>query len=164
MYANKHLVVAALVGPLLAWLAWYGVGEFFGEKPQVARRGQSYPLLEKSNCRYHSRVCHLENGDFKLVLTLGKSPEGPTLQLRAAHSLEGVMIAIDGPGANSPPRGMTALDEEGMYWQLALNSWPEVEERIHLAAHAQGTTYYVDAATLFIGAPPMVEKNLILKY
>ena len=69
MFKNKHVIIALIVTPILAALAWIGVGQLMGEKPHAARPGQSYPLVEKSNCRYESGACDLENEDFLLRLT-----------------------------------------------------------------------------------------------
>ena len=66
MFTNKHVIVALIVAPVLSVLAWYAVGSFTGEQPTPAEPGQSYPLVEKSNCRYPSGECELENEDFSV--------------------------------------------------------------------------------------------------
>ena len=56
----------ALAAPVLGVVAYFGVGAMFGEKPMPAVAGQSYQLIEKSNCRYSSGQCGLKNVDFEL--------------------------------------------------------------------------------------------------
>jgi hypothetical protein len=54
VWSNKHVVIAALMAPVLALIANFRIGAMLGEDPQPAEAGQSYPLLEKPNCRYAS--------------------------------------------------------------------------------------------------------------
>ena len=66
MFKNKHVVIAMLVAPVLAIMAWFAVDYFVGERPHAATPGSAYTLVAKSNCRYASGQCDLENADFKL--------------------------------------------------------------------------------------------------
>ncbi len=102
MFTNKHVIIAMIVAPILAVLAWFAVGEFTGEQPKRAEPGQTYPLVEKSNCRYQSGACDLENGDFKLRLSLQDGVTGPEFLLTASHPLEGVVLAVDAGGRPTP--------------------------------------------------------------
>ena len=77
MFTNKHIIVALLVTPVLAVLAWFAVGAFVGEKPQQAAPGQSYPLVERSNCRYDSGQCDLHNEDLQLSITFEQPSPAP---------------------------------------------------------------------------------------
>ena len=66
---NRHVLVASLVAPLLALLAWFAIDFFTSETPHAAVEGQSYALVEKPNCRYDSGLCGLKNNDFELELS-----------------------------------------------------------------------------------------------
>jgi len=68
MFTNKHVIIAMLVAPVLAIMAWFAVDYFIGERPHAAKEGAAYTLIAKSNCRYDSGQCDLENSDFKLNL------------------------------------------------------------------------------------------------
>jgi hypothetical protein len=46
MWKNKHVVIAMIVAPILAVLAWFAVGALVGEKAQVAKPGGAYPDSE----------------------------------------------------------------------------------------------------------------------
>ena len=147
IFTNKHVIIAMIVAPILAILAWFAVGQIAGEKPRAAQQGKSYPLVEKSNCRYESGVCDLENQDFKLSLKLGGDLE---LVVQSAHALTGIMISVGSPEQNLPPVAMKALDGEGMSWRYQLAQVPQPGDRIRLVAATQKNSYFGESATLFI--------------
>jgi hypothetical protein len=150
MFKNKHVVIAMIVAPILSILAWVAVGQFTGEQPQAAKPGHSYPLVEKSNCRYASGACDLENADFKLRLTLQEGVAGPEFLLSASHTLEGALLAV-GEGENAPaPSVMRASDGQGLEWRIAVSEIPRAGQRIRLVALAEGTSYFADASTVFL--------------
>lgn len=148
VFTNKHVVSAMLVAPVLAVLAWFGAGEFIGEQPRHAEPGASYPLLEKSNCRYGSGACDLQNEDFKLTLT--RSNPDSELLLRSSHPLAGVVLGQGLPEENVAPVAMLANDSQGMLWRLPRPAVPRPQERIRIVAMAGGTAYFGDAATTFL--------------
>lgn len=150
MFKNKHVVIAMIVAPILSILAWFAVGQFTGEQPQVAEPGQSYPLVEKSNCRYQSGACDLENSDFKLRLTLQEGIAGPEFLLTASHVLDGVVLAVAAVDAPEQPTPMRAIDGQGLQWRMALSGVPGPAERIRLVARAAGASYFADASTTFL--------------
>lgn len=145
-FTNKHVVVALVVAPILAILAWFAVGEFFGERPHSAELGKSYSLVEQSNCRYQSGQCELENQDFKLSLTM----VGMDLVLNSAHTLEGVMIRVGDPAHGTSPEKMQAIAGDGMNWRYSLEALPETSDRIRLVALTRYNAYFADASTDFI--------------
>jgi hypothetical protein len=145
-FTNKHVVIAMLVSPVLAILAWFAVGHYAGEKPSAAAVGESYPLVAKSNCRYDSGRCELENADFKLAVEL----KGMELVVQSAHSLKGLMVAVGESGRELAPTPMARSDSEGMSWRHQLKAVPTSEERIYLVASTAENTYFGDAATAFI--------------
>lgn len=152
MFTNKHVIIAMIVAPILAVLAWIGVGQISGEQPRVAQPGQSYPLVEKSNCRYESGACDLQNEDFKLRLTLEQGVNGPAMVLSASHPLEGAVIAVGSAAGDNAPAAMRATDGQGLMWRLVLPAAPAVDERIRLVARAEGSSYFADASTTFLQA------------
>lgn len=150
IFTNKHVVIAMLVAPVLAIMAWYAVDEFIGEKPRAAAQGQSYPLVEMSNCRYDSGRCGLENEDFKLEIALVSTDAGAQLQLTSAHALDGVMISIAAEQRQAEPRPMQADNNTGQHWSLALNRMPGPQQRIRLVAGKGGSSWFGEATTTFI--------------
>ena len=150
MFTNKHVIIAMIVAPILSVLAWFAVGNLTGEQPHVAEPGNSYPLIEKSNCRYDSGTCDLENNDFKLALSFQESVSGNQLVLRCSHALEGVVMSVDLADGDAQPAGMRSADGQGLEWRMALDARPAADERIRVVASAAGSTYFGEAGTLFL--------------
>ena len=66
VFKNKHVVVALLVAPVLALIAYFATDHIVSEKPHLAKQGQTYKLAAKSNCRYSSGRCTLHNADVEV--------------------------------------------------------------------------------------------------
>lgn len=150
MFTNKHVIIAMIVAPILAVLAWIAVGQIGAEQPRPAEPGKSYPLVEKSNCRYESGACDLENEEFKLRITLQDSVQGPEFLLSSSHSLDGVVLSVGSAEDEARPAAMRASDGRGLLWRIALAETPGPDERIRLVARAAGSSYFADAATTFL--------------
>jgi hypothetical protein len=150
MFTNKHVIIAMIVAPILSVLAWFAVGSLTGEQAAPAQPGQSYPLVEKSNCRYASGLCDLQNEDFELTLSYEDGVSGPQLVLRSSHPLEGVVLGVGLPDAEEAPAVMRASDGQGLEWRLTIAAAPAPDERIRLVAMAGGSSYFADASTLFL--------------
>jgi hypothetical protein len=128
------------------------VGHLVGEQPAPAVPGGSYPLVEKSNCRYPSGQCELENAEFSITLRIlpGQRQSGHTLTAVSVHPLEGIRVALVAPGGEEGDgRIMRQADGEGRQWSLPLGDMPGEGSRILLAAAAGGSTWFGDAATRF---------------
>ncbi len=149
MFGNRHLVVALLVAPLLALLAWFAVGNLVGERAAPAQAGQSYPLVARSNCRYESGQCDLENEDLKLSLRYD-SAYGGALELRASHTLDTVLLAVGVAGSDPGPRQMQPLGGDGREWRLQLLQRPDAGAQLRLVAAAGGARYFAETTTHFL--------------
>lgn len=151
MFTNKHVIIAMLVAPLLALLGWYAVGNWLGEKPAPARPGQAYPLVAKSNCRYPSGECELENNDLSLRITAG-SAAAYSLELSASHPLESVLMSVADPAADPGPRIMQPLDDTGLRWRYAMLTAPRETDRLRVVVASAGSAYFAEASTAFLQA------------
>ncbi len=147
IFTNKHVVVAVLVAPILAIGAWYLVGLIGAETPHAAVEGNQYPLVAKSNCRYESGLCSLENGDLEFELYLTPAQGTPRLWVRANESAQGVLVALSSGDAVPEPTAMQFEQSEGA-WFLDL---PQVESEsdLYLVAQVQGSTYFAETTTRF---------------
>ena len=152
VFTNKHVVVAMIAAPLLAVMAWFATGQFAGEEPQAAVAGQSYPLVEKSNCRYPSGACDVQNEDFRLRLTeqAGTGGQPSELLLTSSHPLEGVVLGIGLPQEETQPAAMRAADSRGLQWGVTLPAAVLPTQRIRLVAMAGGSSYFADVGTTFL--------------
>ena len=149
MFTNKHVIVAMIVAPILSILAWVAVGSFTGEQAAPAQVGQSYPLVAKSNCRYPSGACDLENKDIRLRLSAA-TEGGSELILSSSHPLDGVVLGVGEAEGETQPVMMRAVDGQGLEWRLELGSSPRFDQRVRLVAMAGGSSYFADAATAFL--------------
>ncbi len=150
-WKNKHLLIATLTAPVLGVLSYLAVDHFVGEKPHVAKAGQSYQLVEKPNCRYSSGKCGLKNGDFELDLSYERPGDGRLLlKLKSEYPLEGVMIAL---GSNESeqdrPEQMQRMDNDNLNWSLNIANPDPEYHRLYLVASAGQSFYYGDVATKF---------------
>lgn len=150
MFTNKHIIVALLVTPVLALVAWFGVGSLVGEKPQQAAPGQSYPLVEQSNCRYDSGQCDLRNEDLRLSVTFDSSSTAPTLLLSSSHALDNALLGIATGDGNGQPRSLRPLDSEGLRWALPMAELPGREQRLLVAVSAAGSHWFAETSTVFL--------------
>jgi hypothetical protein len=151
MLKNKHVVVAALVAPLLALIAYFSIDYLFGEKPHAAVPGQSYPLVETPKCRYASGSCGMKNNEFELQMTFERLGGGLIrLDLSSEYPLEGVAVAVAQSEADDkPPRAMNPEDDSGRTWSAELSVQDPERDRIRLAATAAGVHYFGDVSTRF---------------
>ncbi|KGE04921.1 hypothetical protein [Pseudohaliea rubra] len=146
MFRNRHVIIALLVTPVLAVLAWLGVGQLAGETPAPAEPGRSYPLVEQPNCRYASGACDLRNAELELRIVLGQTAE-PTITVTSSHPLERVQLALaSGEGRALP--GDLARSANGQ-WVGRLALRPVTGDRLRLVAQGDGAFYYGEVATAF---------------
>jgi len=143
---NRHVIIALLVTPVLAVLAWIGVGQLAGETPAPAEPGRAYPLVEQPNCRYASGSCGLRNADLELRIILGNGSE-PKVTVASSHPLERVQLAHATEAGYELP-GDLAPVAEGR-WEGQLRARPVEGDRLRLVAQGAGAFYYGEVATAF---------------
>lgn len=153
MWKNKHVIIALLVAPVLSILAWYAVGNLFGEKPEAAEEGKSYKLVARSNCRYASGSCDLHNADLQLTI----EPEmlaasSLALSMTSSHPLQSAILGLVDDGEEHPPTTLTATGGEGTEWQGLLPRPRNADAIIRVAVSAQGSTWFVEIPTTWIEA------------
>lgn len=151
---NKHMVLASVMAPILGLAAYFAVDAVVREKPQAAKAGQSYNLLEKPNCRRAGGTCGLKNGDFELELgfeILGN--DQLLLKLSSLHVLDRVMLAVvENETDEKPPVEMHRAGEDGLSWNLEIARPDPGLHRLRLVATSNQSFYFGDAAMKFTGA------------
>lgn len=151
MFKNKHVVIAMLVAPVLAIMAWFAVDYFVGERPHAATPGSAYTLVARSNCRYTSGQCDLENADFKLSIRPGMvSASSIALTLSASHELQSAAMGLVDGDDTQPPAPMTRTDDAGTEWQALLPSPASDDASIRVAVTANGATWYAEVPVVFL--------------
>ncbi|MGB3622346.1 hypothetical protein FT643_07425 [Ketobacter sp. MCCC 1A13808] len=152
MFKNKHVVVAMIVSPILAIIAYFAVDMMVGEKPKQAQAGQSYSLAALPNCRYPSGHCTLKNGSFEVDI---KSEEVGvnvlTLHLTSKHVLQGAKAAlVTSPDQAGEPADMTAEDESGFKWRIELEGEQTDDAMIRLVVAAESALYFGETGLAFV--------------
>jgi hypothetical protein len=149
-FKNKHVVTAMIVAPILAIASYYLVDLLVREQPQAAVAGQAYPLIAKSNCRYTSGRCDLENANFKSSLTLVSADTGQQLQLTSNHPLEQAQAGfVMENGDEIAPVKLTQLDATATHWGMPIVDAMAPETTIRVALRAQGTHYFAETSMAF---------------
>ena len=153
MFKDKHVIVAMLVAPILAVIAWYGVDQIVAEKPKAAEAGGTYTLLARSNCRYESGQCDLKNADLELSLVPGLSDASSIeMQLESSIRLQGAALGLAGDDAI--PSQMTRIDDQGYLWGTRIGLPANDEAMIRLAVIARDATWYAEVPTVFLKTEP----------
>ncbi|WP_159657075.1 hypothetical protein [Vibrio atypicus] len=152
MFKNKHFIIALLIAPILSLIAYFGTDMALSEKPHAAKEGESYKLAAKSNCRYTSGLCDLNNGDFKVQFRSEKLTESELqLSLKSAFPLDGVKLSlVDSQDQAGQPIDMTAADQAGNNWYITLPKPASAESWLRMAIQADGTFYYGETQTAFV--------------
>ncbi|EPP5335320.1 hypothetical protein ACUSRQ_004575 [Vibrio harveyi] len=152
MFKNKHFIIALLIAPILSLIAYFGTDMALSEKPHAAKEGESYKLASKSNCRYTSGLCDMENGDFKVKFRSEKlTQDSLELSLHAAYPLEGVKVSVvDSQEQNALPIDMKPADQAGQNWTITLPKPASAESWLRVAIQSEGTLYYGETQTAFV--------------
>ena len=155
MWKNKHVIIALIMSPVLAIITYFAVDYSVSERPHAAIAGASSPLLARSNCRYASGECDLENGDFKLTLTReAETAQSPRVQVVSTHRLHGAKIAL---AANADddvtPLAMAADDDSAKIWSIPLIDTLPRGGSLRLVVMVDESNYFAEVPTTFFEQP-----------
>lgn len=153
MLKDKHVIVAMLVAPILAIIAWYGVDQIVAEKPEAVVAGETYTLLARSNCRYNSGRCDLENADLELSLVATViDASGIDMQLESTRELQGAMLGLVNERVEQPGSRMAKVDGLPTRWSTRLALPSGEQSNFRIAVRANDATFYAEVPTVFIEA------------
>ncbi len=148
-FKNKHVITAMIVSPLLAIMAYLAVDSLVAERPHVAKQGEAYRLVAKSDCRYTSGNCTLVNSSFKSTLHYQKSSN--TLQLESSHALQNATIGfVTKEGEEGKVWAMQASDTTAKVWRLFLPTELNSELLARIVLQANNAYYYAETGMIFI--------------
>lgn len=148
MWKNKHVVIAMLVAPVLAIIAYFAVDAAVSERPHEAVAGKAYPLRVMSSCRYASGECELQNGDVRMRLTLR---DEATWLLSSEIALGGAMI---GGESHAEPVPMRAQSDAGRTWLLDTSALPVNPTRsLRLVVAVGQSQYFAELPATFLAEP-----------
>lgn len=157
MFRNKHIVIALLVAPMLAIIAWFAVDYFVAERPQAASPGESYPLVAKPNCRRLSDACELSNADLTLTLVATRTDAtGATVELTSALPLGRAAVGLANDGVDDgPPSLLEIADAEGLSWRGSVSGRIDADTAMRVLVRANEANFYAEVpVTFFYLSPP----------
>ncbi|MGM0451511.1 MAG: hypothetical protein ACQERE_11820 [Pseudomonadota bacterium] len=152
MFRNFHFIVALLVAPFLAIMAWYAADSALGDREEEAKEGLGYELLGESNCRYESGTCTMSNGNFEVDIKVDRAGEGElAVRLESAHALDGVSMGWVNPGAEEAEQTpLSATNNKRTRWEGVIPGEASTKARMRILSRADGASYYGEAKTVFI--------------
>ena len=152
---NKHLILAMFIAPLLAVIAYFAVDQVVSEKPQAAIEGASYKLVAKSNCRYKSGICTLENGDIEVKLRVeiidnSRAEVFLSSEIPVQSALVSFVDDLGYETISREPRLMVTSVEYPDTWSAVIDSVPTEKSILRLALRISDTLYYAETTAIFI--------------
>lgn len=149
-FQNKHVVTAMILAPILAISSYYLVDLAVKEQPKKAVAGAAYKLIAKSNCRFNSGVCDLENGGFKSTIKISNDDGKQTLILTSVNVLQNASVGFKTrSGSELGPLALVASDSTGKKWITAINVLADETTYMRVALSANGAHYYSETTMGF---------------
>jgi hypothetical protein len=152
MWKNKHVVIAMIVAPILAILAWVGVGQIVGEKAHVAEPGAAYPLVARSNCRWESGECELHNNDLEMTILplelgaqytkLSLDSEFPLAQATFALLSNGSEVVANAEYDSSPDAPAQMI--------VTIPAFADPEATLRVAVTVRESLYFAEVPVIFM--------------
>ena len=152
MWKNKHVVVALIVAPILAILAWFGVGQIVGEKAKVAEPGSAYPLVARSSCRWASGECELHNNDLEMtILPLELGAQYTRLSLDSEFPLQQATFAllVNGEEVVATAEPDTSPDAAAQM-TVTIPAFADTEAILRVAVTVQDSLYFAEVPVVFM--------------
>jgi len=149
-FKNKHVITSMIVAPILAIMSYFAVDYYVAEVPHKAKDGQLYKMLVKSNCRWESGHCDLENGDLELLVTSDTQEYGKNhFRLNSNTPLQEVKFAlVNEQGAHSEPESMSLLEPGDRLWQSSLVD-ARSSDYLQFVISASGSVFYAEVSAIF---------------
>ncbi len=151
MFKNKHVIIALLVAPMLAIMAWFAVDYFVAEQPQAVQPGESYPLVAKPNCRRLSEGCELTNADLTLTLVVtGADATGASVELTSVFPLQHAAVGFANDDVDEgPPAMLESADTEGLSWAGNVTGQIDADTSMRVLVRANEATFYGEVPVTF---------------
>jgi hypothetical protein len=156
MWKNKHVIIAMIVAPILAILAWFAVGQIAGEKAEVAKPGAAYPLMARSNCRWESGECDLVNNDLKVtILPLELGAQYTRLALDSEVPLGQANLALFSGGNEvvASAEHDTAPDAAAQM-VVTIPAFADPEAKLRVAVTVEESLYFAEVPVVFMRPEP----------
>ncbi len=152
MWKNKHLIIAMLVAPCLAIMAWYAVDFFVAEKPHVAEPGAAYPLVARSNCRWESGECELVNNDLEMTITpveLGAQHTRLSLESEFPLTQATFALLVDGNEVAANAEHDVSADAPAQM-TVTIPAFADPEGMLRVAVTVHESVYFAEVPVVFM--------------
>lgn len=160
-FKNKHVITAMIVAPILAIASYYLVDLAVKEEPQKAVAGQAYKLIAKSNCRFSSGACDLENGNFKSTITVSQTDGEQILMLTTNNSLQQASVGfVTRDGQESGPFELTVNDAHKQQWSTDFSAPADDGTIVRIALSANDAHYFSETTMGFSTYETTFSKDL----
>lgn len=152
MWKNMHVAVAMIVAPILAILAWFGVGYLVGEEAQVAEPGGAYPLVARSNCRWESGECELVNNELKMtILPLELGAQYTRLSLDSEIPLTQATFALLSNGDEVVAKAeQDPSPDAAAQMTVTIPAFADPEAKLRVAVTVQESLYFAEVPVVFM--------------
>ncbi len=155
IFTNKHVVIAMCVAPILAIVSYIAVDKIVAEPPQAIQSGNAYPLRAKSNCRYASGKCTLENQD--VLVTIEShwiSDNEVQMQAYANHTIQNSYFALLQPSANqsteTEPQPLVLDTTKQNTWQITFKVANRSDvSKLRVILNIAGSHFYAETEASF---------------
>lgn len=151
MWKNKHVILALLIAPALAIIAWFSVDYFVAEQPHSARPGATYPLVAKPNCRRPSDGCELVNEDFRLTVVVPQfDASGADIELISVFALDQAAVGVVNRGGDDGvPTALIDTGTAGKQWRGRATGMLDAQSMLRVAVTAEDSTFYAEIPVTF---------------
>ena len=152
MWKNKHVVIAMIVAPILAVLAWFAVGAMVGEQADVAEPGAAYPLVARSNCRWASGECELANNELEMtILPLELGAQYTRLSLDSEFPLTQATFALlsGGNEVAASAEHDTSADAPAQM-TVTIPAFADPEATLRVAVTVKESLYFAEVPVVFM--------------
>ena len=174
LLTNKHFIIALIVAPILAVIAYFAVDYSVSEKPRQAVPGTHYPLVAKSNCRYQSGQCTFENGDISIeVSTEVISAKVVNIHINSTIPVDGASIGFtydtqteekESGDKASKPLQLSSSSADRREWLISLDSEIMDASAVRLVASINKSLYYGESTTQFFDYNTSFQQNNISQH
>lgn len=152
-FANNQIRTALVIAPLLGLGTYLAVDHLVSERPQAAKAGLSYPLAEKSNCRYASGVCTLKNGDIELKVRPHRiDATSVELEVKSELQIERLWVASGSGEQFAEPVSFTKSSQNSFRARVPVSS-PKTT-RFRWAMTIATARYFAETSAAFVDPPP----------
>jgi len=145
---NKHFVIALIVAPILAVVAWFAVDKAVRPEPMAAKAGAAYPLVAKPNCRYDSGKCALENNEVKVLIEKLDAENKLKLSSNLAYSFARIEF-LDASGASLEHILLQQKTAEGDVLATPTSDFNAIKQ-LRFVIEISGSHYFSETTTEFL--------------